>query len=201
MSKGSLIIYSGPSGVGKGTIIAPFIETGRFALSVSATTRAPREGEQDGVNYHFMSKEAFERRIMQGELLEYAKYADNYYGTPKEFVERELEKGRDVLLEIEVVGAMKVKESFPEATLIFVMPPSFEELHRRLVGRGTESEEEIAKRLAAAKKEIGMAYHYDFIIVNDDLEAVRGQLIKAVEAGKLLSRKNIKFIKEVEELC
>ena len=159
MSKGSLIVYSGPSGVGKGTIVKPLVDSGRISLSISATTRSPREGEIDGVHYHFQTKENFERKIAAGELLEYAKYSENYYGTPKDFVIKQLEEGKDVLLEIEVVGAMKIKESFPEATLIFVMQPSFEVLRYRLVCRATESDEEVSRRLQESKRERGTAYN------------------------------------------
>ncbi len=199
MNRGNLIVYSGPSGVGKGTIISPLVEEGRFSLSISATTRSPREGEIDGVNYFFLSKEEFESKINDGEFLEHAKYSDNYYGTPKAFVEKMLDEGKDVLLEIEVVGAMNVKESFPDATFIFVMPPSAPVLRERLVGRGTETNEQIEKRLAAAKFEISKAYHYDFVIINDDLEEARKELISCVEAGKTLARKNAAFILETEK--
>lgn len=199
--RGSLIVYSGPSGVGKGTIIAPLIKEGVFAMSVSATTRAPRVGEVEGQSYYFLDRSRFEQMIAGDKFLEYAQYNGNYYGTPREFVEQKLNAGIDVLLEIEVVGAMKVKQSFPEAVFIFVMPPSFEELRTRLVGRQTETDQQIHSRLAAARDEIKMAQQYDFIIVNNDLASARENLLAAVRAGKLLTRKNYNFIKEVEKLC
>lgn len=199
--RGSLIVYSGPSGVGKGTIIAPLIKEQIFAMSVSATTRAPRAGEAEGLSYYFLSRDCFEQMIKEDKFLEYAQYNGNYYGTPREFVEQKLNAGVDVLLEIEVVGAMKVKQSFPEAVFIFVMPPSFEELRARLTGRRTETAQQIHNRLAAARDEIKMAEQYDFIIINNDLAAARENLLAAVRAGKLLTRKNYNFIKEVEKLC
>ncbi len=199
--KGSLIVYSGPSGVGKGTIIAPMVRDNIFAMSVSATTRAPRVGEVDGVSYYFLNRAKFEQMIAENQFLEYAQYNGNYYGTPREFVEQKLNAGIDVLLEIEVVGAMKVKKSFPEAVFIFVMPPSFEELRARLTNRQTETAEQIHNRLAAARDEIKMAEQYDFIIINNDLATARESLLPAVRAAKLLARKNYNFIKEVEKLC
>ncbi len=199
--KGSLIVYSGPSGVGKGTIIAPMVRDNIFAMSVSATTRAPRVGEVDGVSYYFLNRAKFEQMIAENQFLEYAQYNGNYYGTPREFVEQKLNAGIDVLLEIEVVGAMKVKKSFPEAVFIFVMPPSFEELRARLTNRQTETAEQIHNRLAAARDEIKMAEQYDFIIINNDLATARESLLSAVRAAKLLTRKNYNFIKEVEKLC
>lgn len=171
MSKrGIIAIISGFSGAGKGTIVGKLVEKYDYAVSISATTRAPRVGEKEGVNYFFKTKEEFEEMIARDELIEYAKYVDNYYGTPKEYVLQQLEAGRDVLLEIEMQGALKVKESFPEVSLIFVAPPSVEELRARLVGRGTETEEVIEKRIARAKEECVYMPKYDYIVVNDKLE-------------------------------
>lgn len=152
--KGILIVISGFSGAGKGTLVKALIKKyHNYALSVSMTTRKPREGERDGVEYFFTDTEGFEETIRQGGLIEYAQYCGNYYGTPKDYVERQLQAGNNVILEIEIQGALKIKEKFPESLLIFVTPPGAEELKRRLVSRGTESEEVIAKRLARASEE------------------------------------------------
>ncbi|MBC8575422.1 guanylate kinase [Yanshouia hominis] len=199
MSKrGQLVIYSGPSGVGKGTLLGPLLATEPgLVLSVSATTRAPREGEVDGVHYHFICREEFERLIAGGEMLEYTEYNGNYYGTPKKFVEQRLDAGYHVVLEIEVDGAMQVHRLCPDALMIFVMPPSFEELRHRLVTRGTESPEQCAGRLAAAVREISFAAQYDFIVINDEIETARQQLLCAIGAGKMLSRIQKNKIEEV----
>ena len=152
MNKGTLLVLSGSSGVGKGTIIAQVLEKRpELYLSVSCTTRAPRPGEVDGVNYYFISREEFQTRIERGEFLEYAEYVGNYYGTSMTVIREKLEKGVDVLLEIEVQGAAKVRERMPEAASVFIVPPSFEELAQRLRGRGTDSEEKIQKRLETAR--------------------------------------------------
>lgn len=199
MSKrGQLVIYSGPSGVGKGTLLAPLLanEPG-LILSVSATTRAPREGEIEGVHYHFITHGEFERMIAHGEMLEYTQYNGNYYGTPKRTVEQKLDAGYHVVLEIEVDGAMQVRRLCPDALMIFVMPPSFDELRRRLIDRGTESPEQCAGRLAAAVREISCAGQYDFIVINDEIETARQQLLCAIGAGKMLSRIQKNKIEEV----
>ena len=170
--KGLLIVVSGFSGAGKGTLMKKLLEDyEQYALSISMTTRAPREGEVDGREYFFATREQFEDRIKQGGFIEYAQYCDNYYGTPKDYVEQQLEAGKDVILEIEIQGAMKVKEQFPDAVLLFVMPPSISVLHQRLVGRGTETEEVIMARLQRAEEEAVGIEEYDYIIVNDDLDA------------------------------
>ena len=172
--KGTLFVFSGPSGVGKGTLNAKlFAEFGdQIAFSVSATTRAPREGEIDGKHYFFISRQEFENRIANNEFLEYAQFAGNCYGTPKPYVLSLLEKGKNVLLEIEVQGAMQVMERMPECVSIFVLPPSFEELERRLRGRGTESEEKVRARLETARGEIAYAPRYQYQIVNgEDVDA------------------------------
>lgn len=171
--KGVLAVISGFSGAGKGTIMKELIRQYPYFLSVSATTRKPREGEVDGREYFFHTKAEFEHMIAQGELIEWAEYVGNYYGTPKKAVEQQLAEGKDVLLEIEMQGGMLVKEQFPQAVLIFITPPSYEELKRRLEGRGTESSEEIENRLARATEEVSYMKSYDYIVVNDDLtEAV-----------------------------
>jgi len=199
--KGRLFIYSGPSGVGKGTLLAPLIREGYVTLSVSATTRAPRAGERDGVEYHFVSREEFERMIAAGEMLEYTEYSGNYYGTPRRFVERALEDGLNLVLEIETEGGQNVARLCPEAVRIFVMPPSLETLRERLRGRGTETEEVIERRLGEARREIAAAVNYDFIIVNDDVFLAREQLASAIEAGSALRRLHENTIREVLESC
>ena len=177
MSKrGVIAIISGFSGAGKGTVVAELVKRYGYAISISATTRAPREGEVEGINYFFKTKEEFEQMIHNDELIEYAQYVGNYYGTPKEYVLEQIAKGRDVLLEIEMQGALKVKEKFPEVSLIFVTPPSAAELRERLINRGTESMDVIDKRLARAKEECAYMKEYDYIVVNDDLEGCVEQM-------------------------
>ncbi len=170
MNKGLLIVLSGPSGCGKGTIVQEILKNGDCAVSVSATTRAPREGEEDHVHYHFLSKEEFEQRIANDGLLEYAEYCDNYYGTPRAEVEAMRASGKHVILEIEVQGAFQVRERCPEAILVFTIPPSMAELRRRLKKRGTETDEVIEKRIARAQQELPLARHYDYIVLNNALE-------------------------------
>ena len=173
LQKGVLAVISGFSGAGKGTIMKELIRQYPYFLSTSATTRKPREGEVDGREYFFHTKEEFEQMIAEGELIEWAEYVGNYYGTPKKAVEQQLAEGKDVLLEIEMQGGMLVKEQFPEAVLIFITPPSYAELKSRLQGRGTESMEEIERRLARAGEEAAYMKSYDYIVVNDNLsEAV-----------------------------
>ena len=172
VERGSLIIISGPSGSGKGTIIKEYLKTNRDHswLSVSCTSRPIRPGDEDGVNYYFVTKKEFERLIKKGEFLEYAEYNGNYYGTPKEYIESRLSSGIDVLLEIEVQGALKVKELVPEAIFIFIMPPSMKELRERLVGRGTEDIDTILGRFKRAYKEINEVTKYNYVITNDKIE-------------------------------
>lgn len=170
-NRGILIIMSGFAGSGKGTIIKELLERyDNYALSVSATTRAPREGEVEGVHYFFKTEEEFKAMIAQGELLEYANYVGNYYGTPRAYVKEQLASGKDVILEIETEGALNIKREYPDAVLVFVMPPSVEEIHNRLVKRGTENEETIEKRMKKAGLEITVVDRYDFLMVNDVLE-------------------------------
>lgn len=194
MSKGLLIVVSAPSGCGKGTLLAEVLKNDNFYYSVSATTRAPREGEVNGVNYHFTSKEDFEKLIASGGVLEYAQYCGNYYGTPRKAVEDKLAEGKDVILEIEVQGAMKIKQSCPEAVFVFILPPSVETLKERLEKRGTETADVIAKRVAEARGEIEKAYNYDYVIVNDDLDTAVSQFIEAVEAEKLTVKRSTELI-------
>ncbi|MCI8327228.1 MAG: guanylate kinase [Lachnospiraceae bacterium] len=170
--KGILIVVSGFSGAGKGTIMKELLKRhpNVYALSISATTRKPRVGEQDGVDYFFKTKEEFEQMIENGDLIEYAQYVGNYYGTPKPYVDKQLEAGKDVILEIEIQGAFEVKEKFPQTVLLFVTPPSAQILEKRLVGRGTEDRKTIAQRLSRAAEEVEKMDHYDYLIINDDLE-------------------------------
>lgn len=180
MQKGLLVVLSGPSGVGKGTVCAALRECSPdLVYSVSATTRSPRQGEVDGVNYFFKSKEEFLEMIEQGELLEWAKYVDNYYGTPSEFVRQTIERGQDIILEIDVQGAMKVREKFPDGVFIFLMPPSMEELHNRIVNRGTETLESIRQRMDTAQEELNLMKHYDYAVMNDSVDAACAR-IKAI---------------------
>ncbi|SRR5690606_1483982 len=174
--KGILFVLSGPAGVGKGTVRKRLFETDGVNLkySVSATTRQMRPGEKEGVDYFYKTKEQFEQMIERGELLEYAKYVDNYYGTPKQYVLDQLAQGNDVFLEIEVQGAMQVKRNFPDGVFIFLTPPSLTELKNRIVNRGTETNDVIRERLNEARKEIEMMREYDYVVVNDDVdEAVK----------------------------
>ena len=165
--RGLLIVISGPSASGKGTVNAEVLKNDDFVLSVSATTRAPRPGEIDGVSYHFITEEAFQALVDANGFLEHAGYADNRYGTPRAFVEENLAAGRNVILEIEVAGAMNIRRLYPEAVLIFLMAPSYEEQERRLRSRGTETEEKILARLEKTKKEIAQAEQYDYVVVNE----------------------------------
>ena len=170
-SKGILLVISGFAGTGKGTLVQELLKQyDNYALSVSATTRDPRPGEEDGVHYFFKTKEEFEQMIQEKKLIEYAGYVGNYYGTPKEYVQEQLENGKDVILEIEIQGALKIKEQFPETLLLFMVPPSAQVLEDRLRGRGTETEEVVQKRLRRAVEEAEFIEKYDYLIVNDDLD-------------------------------
>lgn len=192
-NKGLLLVVSAPSGCGKGTILGEILKDDSFYYSISATTRAPREGEQDGVNYHFITKEEFEQRIAQGGMLEYAQYCGNYYGTPKKEVEQMREAGRDVILEIEVEGAMKVRTLCPDAVFLFIAPPSVEELRRRLNKRGTEAAEVIEERVSQAARELSYANRYDYIIVNGELEKAIQDFRTVVRAEKLRTKNGNKI--------
>lgn len=183
--RGKLIVVSGPSGVGKDTVVSEYIKRNNNTyLSVSCTSRAPREGEVDGVNYIFLSRKEFEERISNGDFLEYAEYNGNYYGTPKYKMEEELDKGKDVILVIEVQGALKVKELIPDALFIFILPPSISTLKERLIGRGTDSPESIEGRINTAIKEIEVSDRYDYNIVNDDLNMAVSELEKIIQKEK-----------------
>lgn len=177
--RGILFILSGPSGVGKGTVRKKLFEKDHdLVYSISVTTRKPRVGERDGVDYFFKTREEVERMIENNELIEYAEYVGNYYGTPKKFVEEQLNQGKDVFLEIEVQGAMQVRNNFPEGVFIFLFPPSLEELKNRIINRGTETEELIRNRLLTARKEIEMMEHYDYVVVNDEVD----EAVKRIQA-------------------
>lgn len=198
--KGILVVVSGFSGAGKGTLMKKLVQTyDNYALSVSMTTRAPREGEENGREYFFVSKEEFEQKISEEGLVEYASYCDNYYGTPKEYVEAQLAAGKDVILEIEIQGALKIKEKFPTALLLFVMPPTAEELKRRLVGRGTETLEVIDKRLKRAGEEAQGIENYDFIVINDDLEECTRELHAMINAAHHAPYRNEEFIENIRQ--
>lgn len=198
--RGQLIVFSGPSGVGKGTILARYM-AGRqdICYSVSATTRQPRPGEVDGQQYFFLSREEFEGLIENGQMLEHAQYSGNYYGTPRRFVEEKLGAGVDVVLEIEVQGAAKVKAACPEALLIFVLPPSYAELRSRLTGRGTEDAATVQRRLDAALGEMCQADQYDYVIVNDDLDRAVEDLAAVVKAARCSVKFQKNLINEVLE--
>lgn len=181
MRTGNLFVISGPSGTGKGTLIARLVEEVPDTwVSVSATTRRPRPGEEEGVSYYFMTKEEFLSLADQGGFLEWATYSDNCYGTPRASVEREMAEGKQVILEIEVQGALQVKEKMPEAHLVFIEPPSLEELERRLRGRGTETDEAVQKRMDTAVVELSHKMEYDIRLVNDDLDEATRQLVAYV---------------------
>ncbi|MGN0398879.1 MAG: guanylate kinase [Blautia sp.] len=199
-NRGILAIVSGFSGAGKGTLMKRLLEKyDCYALSVSATTRAPREGEEHGREYFFHTKEEFEELILQDALIEYARYVDNYYGTPKAYVEKQLEAGKDVILEIEIQGALKVKEKLPDTLLLFVTPPSAEELKRRLEGRGTETPEVIASRLSRASEEAKGMPLYDYILVNDDLETCVDQMHEIIQSQHNTVANNTSFIEKITD--
>ena len=182
--RGLLIVFSGPSGVGKGTVRQEIFSTPdhKFEYSVSMTTRAQRPGEVDGKDYFFRSREEFEELIRNGQMLEYAEYVSNYYGTPLTYVNETLDKGIDVFLEIEVQGALQVKKKVPDAVFIFLTPPDLNELQERLVGRGTDSEEVIAKRIERAREEIALMSEYDYAIVNDEVPLAAERVKRVIEA-------------------
>lgn len=184
ISDGLLLVISGPAGAGKGTVVKKLMKDDNIRLSISATTRAPRGQEKDGVEYYFFSKEKFEEMINNDGFYEYARYVDNYYGTPKKPVEDWRKEGKDVILEIEVQGCRKIKEIQPECISIFIMPPSLEILEKRLRGRGTETEEVIQKRMTRAKEELPLADDYDFVVVNDDIDVCVEQVKEIIEKAR-----------------
>ena len=200
MPKGLLLMISAPSGGGKGTILKElFAQEENLRLSVSATTRQPRPGEENGKQYFFLSREEFETKIQTGQMLEYAEYVGNYYGTPREPVERWMDQGRDVVLEIEVKGGAQVKKLMPECVSIFILPPSMQVLEKRLRGRGTEEEATIQQRLAKAREEIPHAKEYDYVVFNDRLEDAVSDLRAIIHGEKLKFSRNTDSIERVLE--
>lgn len=199
--RGILIVVSGFSGAGKGTLMKELMKRYEetYALSVSATTRNPREGEVDGREYFFKTTEEFEKMIAKEELIEYAKYVDNYYGTPRAYVEEQLQAGKDVILEIEIQGALKVKKKFPETLLLFVTPPSAEELKNRLVKRGTETMDVIESRMRRAREEAEGMDQYDYLVVNDVLEDCVEEVHQIIQGEHRKSFRNIDFIEKMRK--
>ncbi|MBQ6847367.1 MAG: guanylate kinase [Clostridia bacterium] len=198
MSKGSVFIISGPSGSGKDTLLGElFKKYPEILFSISSVTRNMREGEKEGEKYNFITREKFESMIKEDKLLEYNLYVDNYYGTPREPVEKAVSENKDIFIEVDVNGAKSIREKLPEAISIFVMPPSFEELKRRLSSRGTETEEVVNLRMAAALGEIKRAQEYDYIVVNDDLSTAVEDIIAIMKGSKFSLKKQNYIINEV----
>ncbi len=185
MSKGNIVIVSGPSGVGKGTVLKYVFEKyDNIVYSVSNTTRKPRDGEIDGVHYNFITTEQFEQNIKEGKMLEYAKYCGNYYGTSLDYVESMTSQGKDVILEIEVQGALQIIEKIPEAVSIFILPPSLDELHARLTGRGTETQEVIDNRIEQAHFELSFADKYQYKVINAKVETAGDEIIDILNKSR-----------------
>ena len=200
MKKGVLIVISGFSGAGKGTITKKLLENyDNYALSVSMTTRQPRTGEQHGREYFFVDRETFEGHIAKEELVEYAEYVGNYYGTPRAYVEEQLNNGKDVILEIEIQGALKIKERFPETLLLFVSTKSAKVLFERLTGRGTETEEVIHNRMMRAAEEAEGMDAYEYIIINDDLDTCVKETHSIIQSAKASAIRSEEFIKNIQQ--
>lgn len=199
MEKGFLIVISGFSGAGKGTVVKKLVEKYGYSLSISATTRAPREGEENGREYYFKTEAEFQNLIDYNGFIEWAQYVDNYYGTPRKFVEKEMAEGRDVILEIEVQGAMNVKQQYPDSIHIFVSAPDAESLKSRLVERGTESEAVIAKRLKRASEEADDMKEYDYIVINDDIEECVDTIHSIIVSNKCLKNNNSGFMENIKQ--
>ena len=198
--KGIVVVVSGFSGAGKGTLMKELLKRyDNYALSISATTRNPRPGEENGREYFFVSKDEFEKLIAEDGLIEYANYVGNYYGTPKKFVEEKLDQGLDVILEIEIQGALQIKKKFPEALLLFVTPPSVDELERRLRGRGTETDEVIHGRMLRAKEEGQGIDEYDNIVINDDLDVCVRQMHEIIQAAHFTPARNADFVADIKK--
>lgn len=183
--KGILMVISGPSGSGKGTVVKELIKEEDFSLSISATTRKPRAGEKDGIEYFFKTEEEFKRMINNGELLEWANFVGHFYGTPKEYVLSKLDEGKSVVLEIEVQGAEQIKEKYPETVLVFLVPPSKAELEKRLIGRGTEDIETVKKRIERSAEEIKLIDKYDYVVINDEVENAVEKIKEIVDVCKM----------------
>lgn len=200
--RGLLIVLSGPSGVGKGTVRAAIFskEEQKFVYSISATTRLPRTGETDGVDYFFKTREEFEQMIQNKQLLEYAEYVGNYYGTPLEYVENTLATGKDVFLEIDVQGAIQVRELMPDGVFIFLTPPDLNELESRIVNRGTDSDEVIAKRMKTAREELELMKYYDYSVVNDTVDNAVQKIEAIIQTEHLRIVRNLDTIEELEEI-
>lgn len=202
--QGLLIVISGFSGAGKGTIVKELVKRYGYSVSVSCTTRSPRPGEVDGVDYHFKTREEFENLIDYNGFIEYAQYVDNYYGTPRKFVEQEMEKGHNVILEIEVQGAMNIKKQYPDAVLMFVTAPSAQVLRERLIGRGSEDIDTVNRRMTRAVTESTMIGDYDYLVVNDDLDQCVSHVHAIVESEESKTCHNAGFIdtlhKQLQEL-
>jgi len=202
MNKGLLYVITAPSGCGKGTVLAKLMEKHpELAMSISATTRAPRPGEVDGVHYYYISTEEFEKKIADGEMLEHVQYVGNYYGTPKSPVVEKTSAGQDILLEIEVIGGKNIKKLMPEAVLIFIAPPSLQELRSRLEGRGTETREEIEQRLQRAQKELHDYEAFDFVVVNDTVDNCVAQIESIITATKYSTQNMKQYMEKVIEQC
>ncbi len=198
MKQGCLIVVSGPSGTGKGTVCTSLLTAHpEIAYSISATTRQPRDGEHNGVNYYFLEKPAFERMIADGELLEWAEVYGHYYGTPLRPIREKLADGQDILLEIDTQGALKVQEKCPDGIFIFLLPPSLTELERRIRGRGTEDEKELARRLAAAQKEIDVAHRYRYAVVNDKVDTAVAKIAAILTAEHCRMAANRQLLTEI----
>lgn len=201
MNSGLLVVISGPSGSGKGTICKKLIEDlESIKVSVSATTRKPRVGEIEGKNYFFIDEENFKNKIKNEEFLEYALVYGNYYGTPKKAVLKELENGKDIILEIDIQGALKVKENYSKGVFIFILPPSLEELKNRIEGRGTDSEEVIRGRLKCAYDELNYAFQYDYVVLNDEVEIAVDKIKEIISAEKNKATRNQALIKKIKEV-
>lgn len=198
---GILVVVSGFSGAGKGTLMKALLTSHpqQYALSISATTRKPRTGEEHGREYFFLSKDEFEQMIEADDLIEHACYVGNYYGTPKSYVLEQMKAGRDVILEIEIQGALEVKKKFPDTLLLFVTPPSAKVLEHRLRGRGTETEDVIRDRLKRAVEEADYMEHYDYLLVNDDLEVCTEEMHQLIQAQKKKTGQNLEFITEMKQ--
>lgn len=189
--EGILMIVSGPSGSGKGTVVKEVVKEDNYALSISVTTRRPRPGENEGEHYFFKTKDEFKKLIEEDKLLEWARFCDNYYGTPLHYVQQQMKEGKNVILEIEVDGALQVKGKYPDAVLIFLMPPTIEELRQRLDRRGTESPEIIERRIRRAETELDLLSKYDYVVINDDINEAKEDILKIVDAEKMSVKRNM----------